>query len=194
MINMADWDALKETALTCKACRLAETRKNVVFGVGNPEAKVMFIGEGPGANEDATGEPFVGRAGQLLDKMLLACGLSRKENIFIANMVKCRPPENRDPQKDEMDACIGYLRSQVKLIGPKYIVCLGRIAAQYLIDPGFKVTKQHGQFIEKAGIQMMGTFHPAALLRNPTQKPDAFADFLALRDRMVTEGLLTLDE
>ncbi|MFV0402188.1 MAG: uracil-DNA glycosylase family protein [Oscillospiraceae bacterium] len=191
---MADWDALKETALTCKACRLAETRKNVVFGVGNPEAKVMFIGEGPGANEDATGEPFVGRAGQLLDKMLLACGLSRKENIFIANMVKCRPPENRDPQKDEMDACIGYLRSQVKLIGPKYIVCLGRIAAQYLIDPGFKVTKQHGQFIEKAGIQMMGTFHPAALLRNPTQKPDAFADFLALRDRMVTEGLLTLDE
>lgn len=194
MINMADWDALKETALACKACRLAETRKNVVFGVGNPEAKVMFIGEGPGANEDATGEPFVGRAGQLLDKMLLACGLSRKENIFIANMVKCRPPENRDPQKDEMDACIGYLRSQVKLIGPKYIVCLGRIAAQYLIDPGFKVTKQHGQFIEKAGIQMMGTFHPAALLRNPTQKPDAFADFLALRDRMVAEGLLTLDE
>jgi DNA polymerase len=144
----------------------------------------MFIGEGPGKNEDEQGEPFVGRAGQLLDKMLLAAGFSRKENIYIANMVKCRPPENRDPEQDEVEACIGYLRSQVQLIAPKVVVCLGRIAAQRLIDPGFKVTKQHGQFVEKNGILFTATFHPAALLRNPNNKPEAFGDLLAVRDKI----------
>jgi DNA polymerase len=178
------FDALKAAALSCQGCRLAETRTNVVFGVGNENARVMFIGEGPGKNEDEQGEPFVGRAGQLLDKMLLAAGFSRQENIYIANMVKCRPPENRDPEQDEVEACIGYLRAQVQLIAPKIVVCLGRIAAQRLIDPGFKVTKQHGQFTEKNGILFTATFHPAALLRNPNNKPEAFGDLLAVRDRL----------
>lgn len=185
-----DWENLQEEALGCQKCRLAETRNKVVFGVGNPQAKVIFIGEGPGANEDAAGEPFVGRAGMLLDKILLASGFSRQENIYIANMVKCRPPENRDPAKDEVEACIGYLHKQIEIIKPRYLVCLGRIAAQYMISPDFKVTKQHGEFTEKDGILMMGTFHPAALLRNPAQKPEAYADFLALRDRMVADGNL----
>ena len=126
----------------------------------------------------------MGRSGQLLDKMLLASGFSRKENIYIANMVKCRPPDNRDPEKDEVAACIGYLRGQVKLIRPLIIVCLGRIAAQNIIDPGYKVTRQHGQFILKNGVYMTATFHPAALLRNPGNKPEAFGDLLAVRDKL----------
>lgn len=174
----------------CQACRLARTRTNVVFGVGNERAPMMFIGEGPGENEDLQGEPFVGRGGQLLDKMLLAAGFSRQKNIYIANMVKCRPPQNRDPEKDEVEACMGYLRGQVRLIRPAVIVCLGRVAAQAIIDPGFKVTKQHGEFIERNGTLLMGTFHPAALLRNPAQKPDAFADLLAARDKLQEMGLL----
>jgi DNA polymerase len=180
--------SLQAAALSCQACRLAATRTNVVFGVGSENARVMFIGEGPGKNEDEQGEPFVGRAGQLLDKMLLAAGFSRKKNIYIANMVKCRPPDNRDPEQDEVEACIGYLRSQVQLIAPKIIVCLGRIAAQRLIDPGFKVTRQHGEFTEKNGILFTATFHPAALLRNPGNKPEAFGDLLAVRDKLAEMG------
>ena len=178
---------LREKVLSCTACPLAATRTKVVFGVGNPQAKVLFIGEGPGEQEDLTGEPFVGRGGQLLDKMLLAAGFSRKENIYIANMVKCRPPANRDPKPEEVAACIGYLREQTRMISPKYIVCLGRVAAQSIIDPSFKVTKEHGQFTQKAGVWLMGTFHPAALLRNPNQKPEAFDDFCKLRDRLAAE-------
>lgn len=177
-------EELRQVAVACQKCRLAETRTNVVFGVGNPTARVMLIGEGPGQNEDLQGEPFVGRSGQLLDKMLLAAGFSRQDNIYIGNMVKCRPPENRDPEKDEVAACMGYLRNQVKLIAPQIIVCLGRVAAQTLISPDFKVTKQHGEFFEKNGTWMMGTFHPAALLRNPNNKPDGFADLLAVRDKL----------
>lgn len=180
--------ALRAEALECRKCRLCETRTNVVFGVGNEQARVVFIGEGPGKQEDETGEPFVGRSGQLLDKMLLAAGFSRKENIYIANMVKCRPPENRDPSADEIEACSGYLREQISLIGPRYIVCLGRVAAQSIIDPGFRVTKQHGAFIEKNGILFMGTYHPSALLRNPNNKPDAFDDLCKLRDRLALES------
>lgn len=183
-----EFEKLRETVLACQGCALAATRTNVVFGVGNEKSRVLFIGEGPGEQEDLKGEPFVGRSGALLDKMLLAAGFSRKENIYIANMVKCRPPGNRDPSPDEVTACIGYLRSQTRLIAPEYIVCLGRVAAQSIIDPGFKVTQQHGQFILKNKIWLMGTFHPAALLRNPNNKPDAFADLLALRDRMA-EGV-----
>ena len=179
-----DWATLKEQCMNCTACGLAQTRTNVVFGVGNPQAEVMFIGEGPGENEDLQGEPFVGRGGQLLDKMLAAVGLSRAHNIYIANMVKCRPPKNRDPLPEEQDACIGCLKVQVSLLRPKIIVCLGRVAACRVIDPNFKVTRQHGQFFEKNGVLMMGTLHPAALLRNPNQKPEAFADFLALRDKI----------
>lgn len=172
---------LEQTCKECKKCRLSETRTNVVFGTGNPQAEVMFIGEGPGEQEDLTGFPFVGRGGKLLDKMLEAVDLSREKNVYIANMVKCRPPQNRDPAPDEQESCIGYLRNQVYLIRPKIIVCLGRISAQKIISPDFRVTKQHGEFILKNKTYLMGTFHPAALLRNPGSKPDAFADFLKLR-------------
>lgn len=178
------WEELQAQCLQCEKCELCRTRTNVVFGVGATDAEVMFIGEGPGENEDLQGEPFVGRGGQLLDKYLDAIGLDRNKNIYIGNMVKCRPPKNRDPKPEEQEACIGWLRSQVRLLRPKIIVCLGRIAAQRLIDPNFKVTKQHGQFFDKNGTLMMGTFHPAALLRNPNQKPAAFEDFTALRDKI----------
>lgn len=177
-------ELLKQTVLGCTSCRLSETRTNVVFGVGNPKSRVMFVGEGPGANEDLQGEPFVGRAGVLLDKLLLASGFSRTENIYIANMVKCRPPNNRDPAPDEVGTCIGYLREQIRIIEPLVIVCLGRVASQALITPDFKVTKQHGEFFTIDGRMMMGTYHPAALLRNPADKPAAFADLLALRDKL----------
>lgn len=179
-----DWDTLRQECLQCMGCGLANTRTNVVFGVGKKDAEILFVGEGPGENEDKQGEPFVGRGGQLLDKMLAAVGLSREKNIYIANIVKCRPPKNRDPLPEEQEACIGWLREQFALIRPKIVVCLGRVAACRLISPDFKVTRQHGQFFEKGGVLMMGTLHPAALLRYPAQKPDAFADFLALREKI----------
>ena len=176
-------DQLQNVCNECRKCELCETRTNVVFGTGNPKAKVMFIGEGPGENEDLQGEPFVGRAGKLLDKFLEAIDLDRTK-IYIANMVKCRPPKNRDPKPEEQDACIGYLREQVKIIRPKIIVCLGRIAAQKIIDPNFKVTKQHGEWVERNGVLLMGTFHPAALLRNPSNKPYSLEDFIKIRDQL----------
>lgn len=179
-----NWDELNFKCLLCEKCELAKTRSNVVFGVGNKDAEVLFIGEGPGENEDLQGEPFVGRGGKLLDKMLNAVDLYREKNIYIANIVKCRPPHNRDPLQQEQDACIDWLRNQVALINPKIIVCLGRISAMKLIKPDFRVTKEHGMFFEKNGILMMGTFHPAAILRNPNQKPAAFEDFLRLRDKI----------
>ena len=185
----AEFEKLKEICLSCEKCELCKGRRNVVFGVGNPNAKVMFVGEGPGEQEDIQGEPFVGKSGQLLDKYLEIIDLSRNENIYIANIVKCRPPQNRDPKPEEQDACIDYLRKQVKLIQPKIIVCLGRIAAQRLISPDFRVTSQHGEFIEKGGILFMGTFHPSALLRNEANKPSALSDFQALRDKIKELGL-----
>ncbi|MDD6062419.1 MAG: uracil-DNA glycosylase [Oscillospiraceae bacterium] len=191
-----NWESLQKDCMNCRKCALAETRTNLVFGVGVPDAEIVFIGEGPGEQEDLRGEPFVGRGGQLLDKYLDAIGLDRKTNIYIGNMVKCRPPQNRDPKPEEQEACIGWLREQIRLIRPKIIVCLGRISAQRLIDPAFRVTKQHGEFIEKNGTWMMGTFHPAALLRNPRQKPDALEDFLRLRDKIrevCTHTVLTDD-
>ncbi len=181
---MNDFGSLKEICLSCDKCRLCQTRTNVVFGVGNPAAKVMFIGEGPGENEDLQGEPFVGRGGQLLDKMLDVIDLSRKSNIYIANMVKCRPPKNRDPMPDEVEKCIGYLHEQINIIKPKIIVCLGRIAATSIISPDFKVTAQHGKFFEKDGILYMGVYHPAALLRNPNNKPEAMEDLFKLREKI----------
>ena len=183
-MNEAAFRALEASCKTCRACGLCETRHNVVFGVGTPSAEVLFIGEGPGENEDLQGEPFVGRAGKLLDTMLAAVGLSRKHNIYIANMVKCRPPQNRDPLPEEQDACAHWLADQIAYLRPKIIVCLGRVAAFRMISPDFKVTKQHGQFFEKDGILYMGMFHPAAILRNPNQKPDALADFFTLRDKI----------
>lgn len=179
-----NFEELRESCLNCRRCGLCETRTNVVVGVGNPRSKVMFIGEGPGENEDLQGEPFVGRGGQLLDKMLAAVNLDRKTNVYIANIVKCRPPKNRDPLPEEQEACIGWLRNQVALIRPKIIVCLGRIAAMRIIKPDMKITREHGQFFEKNGTLMMATLHPAALLRNPNQKPAAFEDFLKLREKI----------
>lgn len=179
-----NFEELTQNCLNCRKCGLCETRTNVVVGVGNPRSGILFIGEGPGENEDLQGEPFVGRGGQLLDKMLAAVDLDRKKNIYIANIVKCRPPKNRDPLPEEQEACIEWLRNQVALIRPKIIVCLGRISAMRIIKPDIKITKEHGQFFEKNGVLMMATLHPAALLRNPNQKPAAFEDFLKLREKI----------
>ncbi len=179
-----NWEALESDCRSCTKCGLCEERTNVVVGVGNPKAEVMLIGEGPGEQEDLQGEPFVGRGGKLLDKMLMAVDLSREKNIYIGNMVKCRPPGNRDPLPEEQEACLSWLRNQVALIRPKIIVCLGRIAALRLIRPDIKITKDHGEWTLKNGTWMMPMLHPAALLRNPNQKPEAFEDFLKLREKI----------
>jgi len=179
------WQELEQECGQCARCELGATRTNLVFGVGNPTAEVLFIGEGPGEQEDLKGEPFVGRSGQLLDKYLAAIGLDRYRNIYIANMVKCRPPQNRDPRPEEQDTCLRWLTQQVRLMRPKIIVCLGRISAQRIISKDFKVTKEHGKFFEHNGIWRMATYHPAMLLRNPNLKPDALEDFLALRDKII---------
>lgn len=183
------WDELKNACLNCKKCGLCETRTNVVFGMGKQNAQVMFIGEGPGEQEDLQGKPFVGRSGQLLDKMLAAVDLDRNENIYIGNIVKCRPPKNRDPLPEEQEMCIDWLRNQFALIRPKIVVCLGRIAAMKLIRPDFRIMKEHGQFYDKNGVLMMATLHPAALLRNPNNKPAAFEDFIKLREKMDELGI-----
>lgn len=176
-----DWNELERQCHGCQKCALADTRTHVVFGDGNRNAEIMFIGEGPGEQEDLQGIPFVGRGGQFLDQMLDIIGLDRSK-YYIANIVKCRPPQNRDPLPAESEACMPWLREQFRLLRPKIVVCLGRIAAQRMIRPDFSVTKEHGQFIEKGGILFMGTFHPAALLRQPQNKPTAFEDFAALRE------------
>ena len=180
---MLDWENLERTCMSCTNCGLCQTRHNVVFGVGPRDADVMFIGEGPGEQEDLKGEPFVGPAGKLLDDMLSIIDLSR-DNCYIANIVKCRPPRNRDPLETEQEACVGYLRNQVALIRPKIIVCLGRISAQKLIDPGFRITRQHGQWVERNGIWMSATFHPSALLRDVSKRPEAFDDLMSLRAKI----------
>ena len=179
-------DELEIKCKNCTKCDLCEGRTNLVFGI---DADIMLIGEGPGENEDLQGQPFVGRSGQLLDKFLASVDLSRDKNVYIANMVKCRPPKNRDPKPEEQDMCINWLREQFKIIKPKIVVCVGRISAQKLIDKNFKVTQQHGQFIDKNGTLFMGTYHPAAILRNPNNKEFAFADWLALRDKIDELGI-----
>ena len=181
---------LQAQCSACQNCPLGKTRTNLVFGVGSPTAKILFVGEGPGEQEDLQGEPFVGKSGQLLDKYLSLIDLDRTGGkIYIANIVKCRPPHNRDPQPEESEACLPWLRQQVRILRPQMIVCLGRIAAQRLMDPNFRVTREHGQFREKGGIWFMGTFHPAALLRSGAQKKDALADFQALREKMAQLNL-----
>ena len=186
---MQQWEALKSTCLSCRNCELCQTRTNVVFGVGNEKADVMFVGEGPGEQEDLKGEPFVGPAGKLLDDMLSIIDLYRTENCYIANIVKCRPPRNRDPQEEEQEACIGYLRNQVALIKPKIIVCLGRIAAKKLIDPDYRITRQHGQWVEKGGIWMTAIYHPSALLRDMGKRPETFDDLLGIRTKIQELGI-----
>ena len=180
---MQQWPELKSACGSCTRCGLCETRRNVVFGVGNENADVMFIGEGPGEQEDIQGEPFVGPAGKLLDDMLSIIDLSR-ENCYIANIVKCRPPRNRDPLETEQDACIEYLRNQVALVKPKIIVCLGRIAAKRLIDPEFRITRQHGSWTQKGGIWMTAIYHPSALLRDVSKRPETFEDLLSIREKI----------
>ena len=167
----------------CHLCQLYQSRHNIVFGVGNPRARVMFIGEAPGRNEDLQGEPFVGAAGKLLDDMLAMIGL-RRQQIYITNSVKCRPPQNRDPLNTERDACSGYLRRQLELMQPKILVCLGRISAAEIIRPDFKITQEHGQFFEKNGIWMTALYHPAALLRDPGKKPETFQDLKRLQGKI----------
>ena len=179
-----DFETLKQTCLDCRKCDLCKTRTQVVFGSGNPQAEVLFIGEAPGRNEDEQGLPFVGRSGQLLDQYLAAIHLDRATDLLITNIVKCRPPENRDPLPNEWDACMPYLREQFKLIRPKIVVCLGRIAAQRLIRPDFSVMKEHGQWTEKNGTFFTATLHPAALLRNPGNKAAAYADYVSLREKI----------
>ena len=179
-----DWNALEQTCIGCQRCALVDGRHNVVFGVGSRDAEVMFVGEGPGENEDLQGEPFVGRAGKLLDDMLELIDLDRKKNVYIANIVKCRPPHNRDPLNTEQDACIGYLRNQVALIRPKIIVCLGRIAAMRLIREDYRITREHGQWVEKAGVAMTALYHPAAILRDPGKRPETFDDLKSLQAKI----------
>lgn len=180
---MPNWDTLKQSCESCTACPLHESRTNCVFGVGNPEAKLMFVGEAPGEQEDLSGIPFVGAAGKLLDKFLFAVDLSR-EDVYIANVLKCRPPHNRDPLPAEEDACIGHLREQVRLIRPRIIVCLGRIAAMRLIKPDFKITREHGVWFERGNFALTAVYHPASLLRNPSQKDAMLIDMKAIRARL----------
>lgn len=179
----SEWNALYGRCQGCTACPLHETRTNCVFGTGDLHADILFVGEAPGEQEDLSGTPFVGRAGQLLDKYLYAVDIPR-ESIYIANILKCRPPKNRDPLPAEEDACIGFLREQVKLIRPKIIVCLGRISAMRLIKPDFKISKEHGTWFEKGNFLMTAVFHPAALLRDPRRKEDMMEDMKAIKKKL----------
>ena len=177
---MDSWDILKTECASCRACPLCEGRHNLVFGVGNEHADLMFVGEGPGEQEDLQGVPFVGPAGKLLDSMLEMIDLDRSR-IYIANMVKCRPPHNRDPQASEMAACRAWLDRQIALVDPKLIVCLGRISAMALIREDFRITREHGLWFDKDGRRILATFHPSALLRDPARRPEAFMDLREIR-------------
>lgn len=181
------FEELEAKCKGCHACSLSETRTNVVFGAGNKNAKLMFVGEAPGETEDLSGVPFVGRAGKLFDKYLEAVDIPR-ESVYIANMLKCRPPKNRDPKPEEQDLCIGYLRDQVRLIKPRLIVCLGRISAMRLIKPDFKITAEHGVWFDKGAYRMCAVYHPSLLLRDPRKKEDMLVDM-----QRVKEELLKLD-
>ena len=174
------WDQLRRDCIACTRCPLYETRHSVVFGVGPEDAEILFVGEGPGEQEDLRGEPFVGPAGQFLDQMLYIIGLSRR-NCYIANIVKCRPPRNRDPLNTERQACAGWLQAQMELIKPKIVVCLGRIAAMELIRPDFRITKEHGTWTDREGVMYTAIYHPSALLRDPDKRPDAFRDLKSIQ-------------
>ena len=178
-----DMNELKKACAECQKCELCKTRTNCVFGVGNENADIMFVGEAPGEQEDLSGVPFVGRAGQLLDKFLYDVDISR-EDVYIANILKCRPPKNRDPLPEEEDMCIDFLRRQVSLIKPKVIVCLGRISAMRLIKPDFKITQEHGKWFKKGDVMMTAVYHPAALLRDPRKKEDMLEDMKAIKQKL----------
>ncbi len=180
-------NALRERCAECRACPLGETRTQSVFGVGNPRARLMFVGEAPGGEEDKTGIPFVGAAGKLLDRYLYAVGIDR-DSVYIANILKCRPPHNRDPLPVEEDACIGYLREQVRVISPAMIVCLGRIAAMRLIRPDFRITREHGVFVQRGRFSMTAVYHPAALLRDASKREDMLLDMEHIREKLDALG------
>ena len=177
-----DFTELEKTVNACEKCQLCRTRKHVVLDRGDRKARLMFVGEAPGETEDETGIPFVGAAGKLFDKYLAAAGIERDE-VYVCNILKCRPPHNRDPEKEEEDACIDYLRAQVRLVDPAIIVCLGRIAAMRLIDPDFRITRDHGKFYERGKFLMTAHYHPSALLRDPGKKEDALRDMLAVAEK-----------
>ena len=181
---MNELDLLRQTCQSCQSCGLGRTRTNLVFGDGNPYADVMFIGEGPGQQEDLTGIPFVGAAGQFLSQILEIIDLDRTR-YYIANIVKCRPPRNRDPANTEQDACIGYLEEQIRLVDPKIIVCLGRIAACRLIRSDFRITREHGQWVNRKGRWMTAIFHPSALLRDWSKRPETFDDLKSIQARIL---------
>lgn len=178
--------AIEAEALGCEACRLCETRTHVVFGVGDPRARLMFIGEGPGHEEDLKGEPFVGAAGQVLDRIIVAMGLTR-ERVYIANTVKCRPPKNRNPEPDELAACRHFLIRQIEAIGPELIVLLGRVAAQAVLESDEPLGRLRGRFIDWRGIPVMCTYHPAYLLRNPADKRKTWEDIQQVMARLGVE-------
>ena len=181
---MHTWESLEEACAGCTRCSLYQTRTSPVFGTGVKTAEIMLVGEGPGETEDLQGEPFVGKAGQLLDDMLKIIGLDRKTNVYIANIVKCRPPHNRDPLNQEQEACIGWLREQYRLLQPRLVICLGRIAAGAMIHADFKITKEHGQWFDKDGIPFIAIYHPAALLRDETKRPETFVDLKTIERKI----------
>lgn len=180
---MSAWEELRQDCLSCQRCGLCQTRTNVVFGVGPTDTKILFVGEGPGAQEDLQGEPFVGAAGKLLDDMLSIIDLGR-DNCYIANIVKCRPPQNRDPKDEEQDACIDFLYRQIALLEPKIIVCLGRIAAMRMIRDDYRITREHGTWVQKDGVWYTALYHPSALLRDASKRPETFSDLLSLRQKV----------
>ncbi|MBR6952150.1 MAG: uracil-DNA glycosylase [Oscillospiraceae bacterium] len=182
---MFTWESLENACAQCRACALCQTRTNLVFGVGEKSAEILLVGEGPGEKEDLDGVPFVGKAGQLLDDMLKIIGLDRKTNVYIANVVKCRPPGNRDPLHQEQAACLPWLREQFRLIRPKIVLCLGRIAAGALIHPDFRITSEHGQWFEKSGVFFMALYHPAALLRDDSKRPETFVDLKNVEEKIL---------
>ena len=171
------WEELEKSIENCQKCKLCKTRQNIVFGTGNKNAKIMFIGEGPGADEDRLGEPFVGRAGKLMDMAFEMVGIKREE-VYIANIVKCRPPANRDPEDDESYACMDYLRNQVILVKPEIIVLLGSVALKNILGKDYGITASRGKWVEKKGIRYMPTWHPAALLRDESKKVDFVRDLM----------------
>ncbi len=181
---MLNWEQLQSACKSCTRCGLCEKRRNVVFGVGNSNADILFVGEGPGEQEDIQGQPFVGPAGKLLDDMLSIIDLDRRKNCYIANIVKCRPPGNRDPLETEQEACIDYLQNQIQLIQPKILVCLGRIAAKALISEDYRITREHGQWVQKDGMWMTAIYHPSALLRDTAKRPETFRDLLSIREKL----------
>ena len=172
-----EFQKLKEEVLQCTNCALSQNRTHVVFGEGPADADIFCIGEGPGRDEDLTGRPFVGRSGQLLDKILAACGFNRQEHVFIGNIVKCRPPNNRAPLPEERSMCLPYLLQQIELVNPKIIILLGATALNGLLDPKLKITQVRGTWIEWQGRWVMPVFHPSALLRNPNLKRPTWEDF-----------------